>query len=172
MAQASWGGKTWEISAQRVAGIGSLSSGTSIKTEQSTDVNGSDASNERGREPKEVTFDVTYLAATGTNIRQEIEKWDSLTGNVSTLYVGGRLFGAQYMQLVSVDYTVDMISPTGEFLAATLSFTFREYTNTLAGVKKKSVSESGYDAALYAGPTTQQKAEKKTSYYSFWELNQ
>lgn len=152
--QAKWGNKGFIVSAEKIMSMQNLRTTRELKTSNGNDTSGKSTSNTRGVETQDITFSVTYLRAAGTDPRAQYESWNSEIGQIYPLYIGGKRFGPQRMQLVKVSLSDSMFSATGEFLSVTLEITLREKA-TVQASSSKSGKSSGSGAKATAKKETE-----------------
>lgn len=141
---ASWGDKKFEVSPTIIYPISDFATAFKLKSDANSDTSGTATINTRGRELEQITFSTRCLAVTGVDVRYEIGIWRGLVGQSYPLVIGGRSFGAGNFQLESVDISETEFDMNGNFIAATLSFTFNEYiaSNQAATAKSTTTSNS------------------------------
>lgn len=122
--QATWHNQKWEISPERVAGLGSLSASGEVKRVSDSTTGKSKIT---GMELLRVSISYVTTFEAGGNPRQELETWQSLVGVYDTLRIGGRRFGPKYMQLRSAGDSDSVIDNFGQIRQATINLTFVEY---------------------------------------------
>ena len=90
---ASWNGKTWGVSSQRIAALNGVSSSVELDTENSDDKAGSPATKTKALKLQSMSFDFDLASAVGGDARGEFESWTSLVGQYAPFYLAGRRFG-------------------------------------------------------------------------------
>lgn len=128
--QATYLGKLWEISSNRVAGIGGLKTAVEVKR-VSDSANGK--SKITGFELQ--TLDIEYLTTfeAGGDPRKEFEDWQDLVGNYGPLQIANRRFGPSNFQLRSVAMNNALIDQRGRIRRANISLTLVEYVAPESG---------------------------------------
>mgnify|MGYP000387098397 CR=1 FL=1 len=107
---ASWNGKTWGISPERIAALNGVSASVELDTENSDDKAGSPATKTKALKLQSMSFDFDLGVAVGCDVRGEYESWTALVGQYAPFYLGGTRFGPANLQLTGVslgDTTVD-----------------------------------------------------------------
>ena len=99
---ASWNGKTWGVSSQRIAALNGVSSSVELDTENSDDKAGSPATKTKALKLQSMSFDFDLAAAVGCDVRSEYESWTALVGQYAPFYLAGRRFGPANLQLTGV----------------------------------------------------------------------
>lgn len=85
---ASWNGKTWGVSSQRIAALNGVSSSVELDTENSDDKAGSPATKTKALKLQSMSFDFDLASAVGGDARGEFESWTSLVGQYAPLLSG------------------------------------------------------------------------------------
>lgn len=174
---ATWGNKKFEVTPNRIYPFNDFATSFKLKTDANSDTSGTTPTNTRGRELEEIKISTRCLAVAGVNVRNEMGSWRKLVGETHPLLIGGTSFGAGEFQLESVDISETQLDVNGNFLAATLSFTFREFTTSQKAAttkatkttKNSSVKQTAKSKkvakqkAMAAKPSKDEKA-KKTSF--------
>ena len=70
---ASWNGKTWGVSSQRIAALNGVSHSVELDTENSDDKAGSPATKTKALKLQSMSFDFDLAAAVGCDVRSEYE---------------------------------------------------------------------------------------------------
>ena len=122
--QATWYDQKWEISPERVAGLGSLSASGEVKRVTDSTKGKSKIT---GMELMRVSLSYSSSFEAGGNPRQELETWQSLVGIYDTLRIGGRRFGPKYLQLQSAENSNTVIDNRGRIRRQTINLVFVEY---------------------------------------------
>ena len=84
---ASWNGKTWGVSSQRIAALNGVSSSVELDTENSDDKAGSPATKTKALKLQSMSFDFDLASAVGGDARGEFESWTSLVGQYAPFYL-------------------------------------------------------------------------------------
>lgn len=158
---AKWGNKGFRINANQIAPIMGLS--TSLARKSDTDDTSGQTTNTRGMELQSIKLETTYLAGAGVDPRGQITDWQNQFGQRHPLIINGQQFGPPLLELESVDFSNIVLSNTGKFLRVDASITLVEYVPTTKNVSSKSTSSGKNAAALSAGPSSNDKASKKTT---------
>ena len=87
---ASWNGKTWGVSSQRIAALNGVSHSVELDTENSDDKAGSPATKTKALKLQGMSFDFDLAAAVGCDVRSEYESWTALVGQYAPFYLAGR----------------------------------------------------------------------------------
>lgn len=160
MVMAYWNGMKWEVSSKQIAYLEALTTAYSIDTDTNADKEGKKPTETVGLSLIEISLNTTYRVETGTSdVRGMTDKWKSMIGLAAPLIIGGSIFGADKMQLQSVNLSNIELSPKGMMRAVTCAFKFKEFSEEAAGVK---TSGSNTSTALSVGASNSDKAAKKT----------
>lgn len=143
---ARWGPKGFILSPEKIVPLFDLATSVALKSDNGTDTSGAVATNSKGREPQTIEFATTYFKSLNVDPRAQYEEWESLVGTSHPLLIGGKRFGAEKMQLKSINLSDVQLTPTGEFLCATISIVLEE----CATVEKKASSSGG--SSYVGGP--------------------
>lgn len=157
--QAKWGPKGFLVSPAKIVPFKDFTTSMTLKADSENDTSGTAPINTRGRELQPMTFSTTYLRAAGVDPRAQIEEWEGELGNSYPLYIGGKRFGPPKMKLTQVSVSDVVLSNNGEFLQASLSFTFAEDV----GEKTSNVTASAGTAP--AAASTSASASRAASVY-------
>lgn len=147
---AKWGPKGFLVSKSKIVPLLDLKTSLTLKEDSENDTSGTPPTNTRGRDLQPITFSTTYARAAGTDPRAQFAEWEKLLGMYYPLLIGGKRFGPKYLKLKNVDMSNVQMSPTGEFLVATISLTFEEYSE---GKTTKLVSADGASKGTSTGTT-------------------
>lgn len=177
---AKWNGIEWEVSRNRVAALNSISTAVELDTSTNSDAAGSPPQNTKALKAQKFNLDYAVAYAIGTDPRAEYDKCVAKIGEYAPFFLGGKQFGADKMQLVSVKIANSQINDKGVILSATISLSFAEYAPEASAKKatsgsttSSSSSSSGKmsaiqtrvnnytGSALSVGATTEDKAAKK-----------
>ena len=163
---ASWNGKTWGVSSQRIAALNGVSSSVELDTENSDDKAGSPATKTKALKLQSMSFDFDLASAVGGDARGEFESWTSLVGQYAPFYLAGRRFGPANLQLNNL----------GRILKGKITINLTEYAEEAsskkasAGGSSKSSSAAGVSSsggvgrrlsAVTVGASSSDKAAKK-----------
>ena len=99
---ASWNGKTWGVSPERIAALNGVSASVELDTENSDDKAGSPATKTKALKLQSMSFDFDLGVAVGCDVRGEYESWTALVGQYAPFYLGGTRFGPANLQLTGV----------------------------------------------------------------------
>ena len=113
---ASWNGKTWGVSSQRIAALNGVSSSVEPDTENSDDKAGSPATKTKALKLQSMSFDFDLASAVGGDARGEFESWTSLVGQYAPFYLAGRRFGPANLQLTGVSLSDTTLHNFGRIL--------------------------------------------------------
>ena len=134
---AQWGSKVFTTSPTKLVPFDNLSTTFALKQNANNDTSGTPSTNTTGRELQTLRFETFYARATGCDPRAELEEWYSLIGAVDTLYIGGKQFGPDRLQLQNVEVSDMRLAPNGLFLMARLAITLIEYQPQEAKISTK-----------------------------------
>lgn len=143
--QASWGKRTFKISAKQINAI----TGLSISDSYNDDF---DSNGKRiGREPTTFTVETTIttaVAGKGKSALSEMNAWRNSAGKSAYFYLGGKkLFSKQY-RLLKVDSSGILLDNNGRMLQVKLSLSFEQKATAAqdaaarAAAKSKAISKS------------------------------
>lgn len=163
---AKWGNKGFLVNPSKVVPLLSLKTGFARKADTNEDTSGTPPTNTRGLELQTITLETRYLAGLGVDPRDQIEDWKKQFGKRYPLYVNGRQFGPDLLELDKVDITDVVLDNRGKFIRVDLMVTLVEYVppTTTVSSKQATASGSGTKAgALAATATAADKSSKKTT---------
>ena len=146
---ASWNGKTWGVSSQRIAALNGVSSSVELDTENSDDKAGSPATKTKALKLQSMSFDFDLASAVGGDARGEFESWTSLVGQYAPFYLAGRRFGPANLQLTGVSLSDTTLDNLGRILKGKITINLTEYAEEAsskkasAGGSSKSSSAAG-----------------------------
>ena len=121
---ASWNGKTWGVSSQRIAALNGISHSVELDTENSDDKAGSPATKTKALKLQSMSFDFDLAAA------------------VAPFYLGGTRFGPANLQLTGVSLSDTKLDNLGRILTGKITIKLTEYAEE-ASSKKASSGKSG-----------------------------
>ena len=124
---ASWNGKTWGVSSQRIAALNGVSSSVELDTENSDDKAGSPATKTKALKLQSMSFDFDLASAVGGDARGEFESWTSLVGQYAPFYLAGRRFGPANLQLTGVSLSDTTLDNLGRILKGKITINLTEY---------------------------------------------
>lgn len=162
MAMAYWNGMVWECSPSVITYPESLTTSYSMKTDTNADKEGNAPTEQVALSEEEICLSTTYRIETGTNnIREVIGQWKAMIGLSAPLIIGSELFGPDNVQLQSVSVGNISMRPDGMFTAATLSFKFKEFKQTVRELKSKKGTKSKNSTDIVSAVSiTASKADK------------
>ena len=166
---AKWGNKGFLINPSKIVPLLSLKTGFARKADTNEDTSGTPPTNTRGLELQTITLETRYLAGLGVDPRGQIEDWKKQFGLRYPLYINGKQFGPDLLELDTVDITNVVLDNQGRFLQVDLTVTLVEYVPPTTTVSSKqtttsSSSSTGTKAgALAATPSATDKSTKKTT---------
>lgn len=140
--QATFLGRSWEVSNQRAAAIGMLSTAVEVKRVSDST---SGKSKITGFELQQLDIDYLTTFETGGNPRAEFEAWQKLIGKYGPLRIGGRRFGPMYFQLRSVSLNDAMLDNRGRIRMATIALHLVEYVAPESGASDMQIFYQGKD---------------------------
>ena len=140
--QATFLGRSWEVSNQRAAAIGMLSTAVEVKRVSDST---SGKSKITGFELQQLDIDYLTTFETGGNPRAEFEAWQKLIGKYGALRIGGRRFGPTYFQLRSVSLNDAMVDNRGRIRMATIALHLVEYVAPESGASDMQIFYQGKD---------------------------
>lgn len=149
---ASWNGKTWGVSSQRIAALNGVSSSVELDTENTDDKAGSPATKTKALKLQSMSIDFVLASAVGSDVRSEYEAWTEMVGQYAPFYLAGRRFGPANLQLTGVSLSDTTLDNLGRILKGKITINLTEYAEE-ASSKKASAgsSSSGSSAAGTSG---------------------
>ena len=132
---ASWNGKTWGVSSQRIAALNGVSSSVELDTENSDDKAGSPATKTKALKLQSMSFDFDLASAVGGDARGEFESWTSLVGQYAPFYLAGRRFGPANLQLTGVSLSDTTLDNFGRILKGKITINLTEYAEEASSKK-------------------------------------
>lgn len=163
---AKWGNKGFLVSPSQIVPLLNLTTGFARKSDSNNDTSGQPTTNTRGLELQTIQLETRYVAGLGVDPRGQIEDWKKQFGLRYPLYINGRQFGPDLLELVSVDVSNIKLADDGRFLSIDVSVTLEEYippTTTVSQKKSSGTQTASKAGAMAAGPTSAEKATKKTT---------
>lgn len=139
----TWGPKKFEVNTKSLTPISDLTTAYKLKSDANSDTSGTKPTNTRGRELESVTFNVKYLVAAGINVRVEFGSWRELIGQSYPLIIGGVRFGPEKFELQSASISDTALDTNGNFLAATVALSFKEFTPANKAATATATGKSG-----------------------------
>lgn len=164
--QAKWGNKGFLVSPTKIVPLLDLTTGFSRKSETNNDTSGKPTTNTQGLELQQIKLSTTYVAAVGVDPRAQIEDWRAQFGKRYPLYINGKQFGPDLLELVSFDVSNVKLDNAGNFLALDISVTLEEYVPATTTVSDKNGNTSATgtkEGAMAAAPSSTEKESKKTT---------
>lgn len=153
---AKWGRKGFLTSPQKLVPFENLSTAYALKQDTNKDTSGTPSTNTKGRELQKITLETSYAKAMGTDPRAQLDEWNELLGAKDTLYIGGKQFGPDKLQLTNIEPSEFQFSPNGEMIYIRIKLTFTEYQAQAAAISTKPAT------ATSAGKTTTTTNNGKT----------
>lgn len=139
---ASWNGKTWGVSSQRIAALNGISHSVELDTENSDDKAGSPATKTKALKLQSMSFDFDLAAAVGCDVRSEYESWTALVGQYAPFYLAGRRFGPANLQLTAVSLSDTKLDNLGRILTGKITIKLTEYAEEASSKKASSGKSS------------------------------
>ena len=164
--RAKWGSKGLWVDPRKVGHMLSLTTGCSRKSDTNNDTSGKTTTNTRGMELQKIKLETRYVAGLGVDPRGQIEEWRNQFGKRYPLLIGGRQFGPDLLELVSVDVSNIQLDNAGRFLSVDISVMLEEYIDpnmTVTQKKADTSAASSTTGALAAAPSSTDKADKKST---------
>ena len=154
---ASWNGKTWGVSSQRIAALNGVSHSVELDTE-----NSDPATKTKALKLQSMSFDFDLAAAVGCDVRSEYESWTALVGQYAPFYLAGRRFGPANLQLTGVSLSDTKLDNLGRILTGKITIKLTEYAEEASSKKASSGKSSSRAAAApsrrRASPPTRSSA--------------
>ncbi|WP_288946501.1 phage late control D family protein [uncultured Megasphaera sp.] len=120
---------TWEISPQRIAALGEISTETAVKRVSDSTQGQSKIT---GLELQRLSLSYFTSFEAGGNPREEYQTWESKLGLYAPLRIGGRRFGPSNFQLRSTSIDNTQIDAQGRIRSATINLEFVEYADQIS----------------------------------------
>lgn len=134
---AKWGAKGFLVNPQKIVPLLNLVTGFARKTDTGNDTSGTPTTNTRGLELQTITLETRYLAGAGVDPRGQIEEWKAQFGKRYPLYINGKQFGPNLLELDSVDFSNILLDNLGRFIQVDVSITLVEYVPPTTTVSSK-----------------------------------
>lgn len=148
---ASWNGKTWGVSSNRIAALNGVSASVELDTENSDDKAGSPATKTKALKLQSFNFDFDLATAVGCDVRSEFESWVSLIAQYAPFYLAGSRFGPANLQLTTVSLGDTTLDNLGRILKGKISITLTEYSEEASGKKASAGGKSSSPAGVSGG---------------------
>lgn len=164
--QASWGNKGFLVSPNKIVPLLNLTTGFSRKSDTNNDTSGQPTTNTRGLELQTIKLETRYVASLGVDPRGQIDEWKAQFGKRYPLYINGRKFGPDLLELDSVDVSNIQMDNRGRFLSVDISITLVEYvppTTTVTQKNSTTASTGTNSGAMAATASSTDKTTKKTT---------
>ena len=172
---ASWNGKTWGVSNERIAALNGISTSVELDTENSDDKAGSPATKTKALKLQSFSFDFDLAVTVGCDVRGEYESWTALVGQYAPFYLGGTRFGPANIQLTGVSLSDTTVDNLGRILKGKITISLTEYAEEASSKKATAGSSSGGSSspagvssgvgprlsAITVGASSSDKAAKK-----------
>lgn len=140
---ASWNGKTWGVSPERIAALNGVSASVELDTENSDDKAGSPATKTKALKLQSMSFDFDLGVAVGCDVRGEYESWTALVGQYAPFYLGGTRFGPANLQLTGVSLGDTTVDNFGRILKGKITINLTEYAEEASSKKATAGSSNG-----------------------------
>lgn len=118
---ASWNGKTWGVSSERIAALNGVSASVELDTENSDDKAGSPATKTKALKLQSFNFDFDLATAVGCDVRGEFESWVAMVAQYAPFYLAGSRFGPANLQLTAVSLGDTTLDNLGRILKGKIS---------------------------------------------------
>lgn len=141
-------GRSFEVSSQRVAAIGTLSTAVEVKRVSDS---ASGKSKITGMELQKLDIDYLTTFETGGNPRKEFEEWQALIGKYGPLRVAGSRFGPANFQLRSVSMDDALVDVNGKIRSAIIALYLVEYVAPESGVSSGTANSNPNMQIFYQG---------------------
>lgn len=144
---ASWNGKTWGVSSQRIAALNGVSSSVELDTENTDDKAGAPATKTKALKLQSMSFDFVLASAVGSDVRSEYEAWTAMVGQYAPFYLAGRRFGPANLQLTGVSLSDTTLDNLGRILKGKITINLTEYAEEASSKKASAGGSSGSSSA-------------------------
>ena len=163
---ASWNGKTWGVSPERIAALNGVSASVELDTENSDDKAGSPATKTKALKLQSMSFDFDLGVAVGCDVRGEYESWTALVGQYAPFYLGGTRFGPANLQLTGVSLGDTTVDNFGRILKGKITINLTEFAEEASSKKATAGSSNGGSSSpagvsTGVGPRLQQRQSRK-----------
>ena len=163
---ARWGNKGFIVNPSIVVPLEGFSTSFKRKSDTNEDTSGQPSTNTRGMELQPIHLETTYLAGAGVDPLGQIEDWKKQFDVKAPLLLNGKQFGPALLQLDSVSFDNFKFDGVGRIIQVDASIDLTEYVAPTTKVSEKTATtatSSTKSGALSAGPTSAEKAAKKTT---------
>ena len=157
--KARWGPFGFTVSPTMLVPFDGLSTSFALKTETGNDTSGTGATNTRGLELQQISFNTRYMRALGVDPRERLDAWKAQLGNVYPLYVGTKRFGPEKMMLTSVSVSELLLNNNGDFLSVSLDITLKEYTSTETTSTTVNTAAAAQASSVYSATVARRREE-------------
>lgn len=171
---AKWGNKGFLVTPNKLVPLLSLSTGFSRKSDTANDTSGTPTTNTQGMELQQIKLETRYVAGLGVDPRGQIEEWRNQFGLRYPLYINGKQFGPNLLELVSVDVSNILMDNKGNFLSVDISVTLEEYdpaTVTTTSPISTAETTSSSSSSSSAGTTYEAMVSTASSLYKQLKKN-
>lgn len=124
---AQWGPKGFLVSPEKIVTFNGFSTSIELSDDSQNDTSGKAPTNTKGKKKQIINMSITYVRSAGVDPRGQFEEWESLVGKANPLYIGGKRFGPENIQLKKIDLSGLQLANDGTFLTATIAVSFEEY---------------------------------------------
>lgn len=124
---AEWNGKRWETSGKKITPLEDLTTGLVLETDTNEDNEGKSPTYNKKFQLQSFSMSTLYSTNVGASPKEEIDSWYALVGEVAPLFIGGKPFGPNEIQLKSVQISAIVLDDYGRIREAKFSFQFEEY---------------------------------------------
>lgn len=168
--QAEWCGMRIGVQLDGTEGVGGLSPlarAKVMRAVQQKAARGGQSVTLRALEPVSAEFSWQVAAASGTDVRELVRRWEAKVGEAGRLRVGGADFYDRDLLLAGFRTTDLRLDVSGRYLSATLTASFVEQTEERDAARDRKsgwpASEAarvrmGYASGVSIGPTRREKA--------------
>lgn len=173
---ASYAGKTFSVSSEKVYTFDGLSQKSELITESVDNKSGKQSTYIKGSSLDILSFDIK-LNSEYVDVRAEIDAWKAMCEKKKTdlFILGNKALSKNKFLLKSVDIKYNKINNRGEVLSASLSLEFEEYikagkpkkTSSGAGKKKSSKGNKNMVDKIMQGVDDDKSKKRKNHNYSF-----
>lgn len=162
---AQWGPKGFLVSPEKIVTFNGFSTSIELNDDSQNDTSGKAPTNTKGKKKQIINMSITYVRSAGVDPRGQFEEWESLVGKANPLYIGGKRFGPENIQLKKIDLSGLQLANDGTFLTATIAVSFEEYV-----VPKVTTSTGTVQKPTAAQPTTKPLSDRQKAAYQQKEL--
>ena len=160
----AFGGKSFEVSQNKIYTFDGLSVSEGLNVEMQETEGGKPATYVKGYKEMSISFSI-ILKQQFCNVLEEIDWWLKKMRSKKPEYLtlGKKTFGSNKFLLINFSVANTVITPNGDYISATINLSFNEWTK--AGYKKEENSNSGSSGGS-SGGSSSGSSSKLTYWFS------